>query len=144
MNLSFFLLFFKNFVKFISNYLKKLNKSKYLLKYKNINLSIINILRLKLMKFKYTIILMILICFFISLAGVTASDNADIDNVTMIDEESSNLEISNSDKLNDNFETLDDLNEKIQNSKADETIKIDNDIYVSKDTKCVGIEYLRI
>jgi len=92
------------------------------------------------MKFKYTIILMILLCFFISLASVTASDETGIDNITLINEESSGLEISNSDQLNENFESLDDLNNRIQNSTAGETVKIDNDIYVSKNAKSSGIE----
>jgi len=92
------------------------------------------------MKFKYTIILMILLCFFISLANVSASDNANMDNITMINEESSNLEISDSNQLNENFQSIDDLNDRIQNSTAGATVKIDNDIYVSKHAKCSGIE----
>ena len=39
------------------------------------------------MTFKHMIIIMIFLCFAFSLSNVSASDNADIDNITMVDNE---------------------------------------------------------
>lgn len=84
------------------------------------------------MKFKHMIIMMIFLCIFISVAGVSAIDDADMKNITTINEES-HLEVSE-------IETFDDLDSEIQNANENSTVKIKNDISINQDTKCKGIE----
>ena len=80
------------------------------------------------MKFKYITILLILMCFFISLSNISASDNLNPENISSIDDET-NLKVSN----------IDDLDKRIQNSTPDSIIKLEKDVYVSNDTQCQGI-----
>ncbi|MBQ2831561.1 hypothetical protein [Methanobrevibacter sp.] len=85
------------------------------------------------MKFKHVIIILMFLCFFISLANVSASDNAAMENVSAIDEEI-DLEVSKS------IETIDDLDREIQNAAPNSTIKLENDLIVNQNTTCKGIE----
>ena len=84
------------------------------------------------MKFKYTIIIMIFLCLFISLSAVSASENVSMDNVNVVDEEV--LEVSNT------IETIDDLNSKIQNATTNSTVKLENDLIADANVKSEGIE----
>ena len=84
------------------------------------------------MKFKHTIIMLILLCFAISLSAVSASENLSTDNVGVVDEEV--LEVSNT------IETIDDLNSKIQNATPNSTVKLDNDIIADANVTSEGIE----
>ena len=84
------------------------------------------------MKFKYTIIIMIFLCLFISLSAVSASENVSMDNVNVVDEEV--LEVS------DRIETIDDLNSKIQNATTNSTVKLENDLIADANVKSEGIE----
>ena len=85
------------------------------------------------MKFKHMIIMLILLCFVISLSGVSAQENAGNGNITMVENEV-NLEVSKE------IETIDDLDSEIQNATPNSTIKLENDIIVNKDAKCSGLE----
>ena len=85
------------------------------------------------MKFKHMIIMLILLCFVISLSGVSAQENAGNGNITMVENEV-NLEVSKE------IETIDDLDSEIQNATPNSTIKLENDIIVNKDAKCRGLE----
>ena len=58
------------------------------------------------MTFKHMIIIMIFLCFAFSLSSVSASDNADIDNITMVDNE---IELEDS-KIIENIDELDSEN----------------------------------
>ena len=84
------------------------------------------------MKFKHTIIMLILLCIVISLSAVSASENISTDNVSVIDEKI--LEVSN------RIETIDDLNSEIQNATPNSTIKLENDIIADDNVKSEGIE----
>ena len=84
------------------------------------------------MKFKHIIIMMMFLCLFISIAGVTASDDADMENITAINEEN-HLEVSE-------IETIDDLDNEIKNANENSTVKLKNDILINEDAKCKGIE----
>ena len=84
------------------------------------------------MKFKDVIIILIFLCFFISLANVSASENVSMDNVSVSDGEI--LEVSNS------IETIDDLNSKIQNATTNSTVKLENDLIADDKVKSDGIE----
>ena len=84
------------------------------------------------MKFKHTIIILILLCFAISLSAVSASENVSTDNVSVVDEEV--LEVSNT------IETIDDLNSKIQNATPNSTVPLENDLIADTNVKSEGIE----
>ena len=83
------------------------------------------------MTFKHMIIIMIFLCFAFSLSNVSASDNADIDNITMVDNE---IELENS-KI---IENIDELDSEIQNAAPNSTIKLEKDMIVNQDSKCRG------
>ena len=85
------------------------------------------------MTFKHMIIIMIFLCFAFSLSSVSASDNADIDNITMVDNE---IELEDS-KI---IENIDELASEIQNAAPNSTIKLEKDIIVNQDAKCRGLE----
>lgn len=70
---------------------------------------------------------------FISISAVSASDDAITENITLANDEI-NLEVS------DNIKTIDDLDTEIQDATPDSTVKLENDITASQDTKCNGIE----
>ena len=88
------------------------------------------------MKFKHTIIILILLCFAISLSAVSASENVSTDNVSVVDEEV--LEVSNT------IETIDDLNSKIQNATPNSTVPLENDLIADTNVKSEGIEISKI
>ena len=83
------------------------------------------------MKFKRTTIILILLCFAISLSTVSASENVSMDNLNVVDDEV--LEVS------DRIETIDDLNSKIQNATANSTVKLENDLIADENVKSEGI-----
>ena len=85
------------------------------------------------MTLKHAILFMIILCFFISLSNVSASDDAIMENITAAHDEI-DLEVP------DTIKTIDDLDTKIQNATPNSTVKLENDITVSQDTKCKGIE----
>lgn len=83
------------------------------------------------MKFRYSIIILVLACL-ISLSAVTASDDLDTENVSVIDDEI-DLEVIQ-------IETIDDLDKKIQDAPDNSTVYLENDISVSPSDKCQGID----
>ncbi len=83
------------------------------------------------MKYNHITIMLIFLCLFIAIAGVTASDDVDTGNITAINEEDY-LKVSE-------IETIDDLNE-IQNANENSTVKLKNDILINQDAECNGIE----
>ena len=85
------------------------------------------------MNFKHAIIITIILCFLISLSNVSASDDANMENISSVNDEI-DLEVS------DNIKTIDELDTAIQNATANSTVKLEHDITISQDTKCQGIE----
>lgn len=85
------------------------------------------------MTFKHMIIILIFLCFAFSLSSVSASDNAGMDNVTMVDDE---IELKDS-KI---IENIDELDSEIQKASPNSTIKLENDIIVNQNAKCRGLE----
>jgi len=85
------------------------------------------------MKLNHIVIVLIFLCFVVSLSGVSASDDVSMDNVSMVDNEV-DLEVSKS------IETIDDLDGEILNATPNSTIKLENDIIANQDAKCRGLE----
>ena len=85
------------------------------------------------MTLKQMMIILIFLCFAFSLSSVSASDDASMDNVTMVDNE---IELKDSKVI----ENIDELDSEIQNASPNSTIKLENDIIVNQDAKCKGIE----
>lgn len=91
------------------------------------------------MKLKETFMVLVILCFLVSLAGVSAADNNTINNnqktvLTNIDDSNSVLETSISDNLTENSKTINDFRNEIENSGDNSVIKIDKDYYFTNDT----------
>ena len=90
------------------------------------------------MKGKKVVIILLFLCFFISLTSVSASADVNITN----DDYNNNLESVNENTriLSSNVKSIDELNTEIQNSKPDSTIKLENDYVISNETAIDGID----
>ncbi len=90
------------------------------------------------MKRKTGVMILLLVCFFISISAVSASENIDIENSiynSSIDSFSENAEI-----LGLKVKTIEELDNEIQNSQPESTIKLKNDYIISNETTIDGID----
>lgn len=90
------------------------------------------------MKIKSVVIMLLFLCVIISLVNVSASEDV---NDTISDYNTDIKSISdNAEILSSNEKTIEELDGEIQNATSEATVKLQNDYYISNETKISGID----